>query len=194
MFLYYGGCDIALGGREFEAKPLSESVKQRIGALAIFSARCRSNVERHGYTREIELIPQPESPSRLAKQLSMLYLGMLAIGTTQKDAWRVLTKVACDCIPPVRYRALAALANVAGELETAIVAEKIGYPSTTTRRALEELEAHRVVSRRSGSEGQSAYWAVSEWGREQLAAIRSSVPEKSYASRSCELIFRERFP
>ncbi len=48
-----------------EPSKLTGDERDRLVSLASFVARCRSSVERDGYSREIDLIPDPEAPGRL---------------------------------------------------------------------------------------------------------------------------------
>jgi hypothetical protein len=68
-------------------------------ALTTLVVRCRSAIERDGYTREIELIPEAEAPTRLIIVLSRLFAGLSAIGVGDREAWAIVQKVALDLIP-----------------------------------------------------------------------------------------------
>jgi hypothetical protein len=157
---------------------LTEGAKERIAALATLTARARSSVERDSRSREIELIPQAESPARLSKQLGMLLQGMLVIGVKEADAWKVLTHVALDCVPSLRRSVFEVLRVAKCEMDTDGVAEKVSYPVQTTRRALEDLEAHRLLEKRA-SAGRSHYWSLSKWARAQCSKVFASVPENA---------------
>ena len=81
----------------------------RLIALATLVVRARSAVERDGYTREIELVPGSEAPTRLVIVLDRLLAGLDAIGlrprrrvahrharwrstACRRSAWRVLER------------------------------------------------------------------------------------------------------
>jgi hypothetical protein len=66
--------------------PLTEAEQERLIALASLVVRARSAVERDGYSHEIELIPDPEAPSRLTLTLARLYAGLKTIGVNKMDA------------------------------------------------------------------------------------------------------------
>jgi hypothetical protein len=154
------------------------ALREWIVKLATLTARCRSAVERDGYSREVELIPDAEVPTRLALQLERLYAGMIAIGVAPATASETLRKVALDCLPQIRRRTLELLASVQEPLGTEKVAERLGYPTSTTRRSLEDLAAHAVVSRNARGGGKSDTWAMSV----AIAGLWSeiaTVPEKS---------------
>jgi energy-coupling factor transporter ATP-binding protein EcfA2 len=151
---------------------------ERLISLASLVARARSAVERDGYSREIELIPGSEAPTRLVVVLARLLAGLDAVGASREQAWPVLTKAALDCIPAIRRQAIAVLASSSGQLETGTVAEAIVYPTQTTRRALEDLTAHGIAVRESGGKGKSDRWELTSFARERYAAAEG-VPEMS---------------
>lgn len=141
--------------------------------LAIFAARCRSAVERDGYTREVVLIPGAEAPSRLVIVLTRLFGGLKVLGLDDTDAYRVVQKVALDSMPRLRRNALALLAGKSGWSKTPDIATELRHPTNTTRRSLEDLEAYGVVDREHGHTDE---WRLSDWGREMYAKTQV-VPE-----------------
>jgi hypothetical protein len=82
--------------------PIGERETVGLVALASLAARCRSAVERDRMTREIELIPDPEAPARIAQALRRLYGGLIAIGLERREAWQYVVKVGLDCMPKLR--------------------------------------------------------------------------------------------
>jgi hypothetical protein len=155
------------------------SERERLIALATLAVRCRSAVERDGYTRQVELIPQSEAPGRLALCLARLLDGMTTIGASRVDAWRVVAKCAVDCVPALRLRVLGMLAGELGAVETAAVATAIRYPTQTTRRALEDLTAHGVVKRvgHAPGRGGSDIWRLTDWTFKKCDAAEIRFPE-----------------
>jgi DNA-binding transcriptional ArsR family regulator len=162
---------------------LTERCKNRIAALAMLTARCRSGVERDSRSRDISLIPQAEAPGRLAKQLRMLFQGMLAIGATEEDAHAVLTRIALDSMPPLRRAVFEVLRLSITERTTAEIAEAIGYPEQTARRALEDLEAHRVLIKRPMGSVNALYWSLSDWAKARWTEVARPFPEMSGGER-----------
>ncbi len=132
----------------------------RTSTLAV---RCRSAVERDSHTREVELIPEAEAPARLALVLLRLYNGLRAIGVGEVASRRLTSKAAMDSMPQIRRATLDAIIGEPEPLATGVVAERIGYPTTTTRRACEDLAAHGVLVRHVGGQGRSDQWAPSAW-------------------------------
>jgi hypothetical protein len=153
--------------------------RTKLIALAAFTVRCRSSVERDGYTREVELIPEAEAPGRLALALARLLVGVTAIGAPRVEAWRVVSKVALDCIPALRLRVITMLAGANVPVDTTTVATAIKYPTQTTRRALEDLAAHGVVKRQPGGKGKADLWETSKWTEKKITAASINFPELS---------------
>jgi hypothetical protein len=152
----------------------------RLIALATFVARARSAVERDGYTREIELIPEPEAPTRLVVVLRRLMQGFDAIGLDRETAWTVTIKAALDSVPTLRLAVMQTLYADGGALDTTLIADTVGYPTVTTRRALEELAVHGLVDCHRQGEGHAHRWTLSTFAAERLGGF----PEKSSSLRS----------
>jgi hypothetical protein len=156
----------------------TEADDERLISLATLVVRARSAVERDGYSREIELIPGSEAPTRLVVVLARLLAGLDAIGATRAHGWKIITKAALDCIPAIRADTIDALYAVGDELETVEIADAIDYPTQTTRRALEDLTAHQLVSRRSSGKGKADHWRLADFAHSHYAAALG-VPEMS---------------
>ena len=142
--------------------PLPQSTQERLVSLATLITRARSAVDRDGYSREVIHIHQDEGPARLVKQLANLHHGLDYIGATHDQKWRVITKTAFDSIPPLRAACLKVLA-FEESANTTDVGEAIQHPTTTTRRALEELAGHSVVTREAGGQGRADIWRLNPW-------------------------------
>lgn len=151
---------------------------ERLVTLAAFVVRGRSAVERDGYSREVELIPEPEAPTRLVVVLARLLAGLHAIGVDPDTAWRVVGTAALDSIPALRRAVVNTLSAVEAELATAKIAEATGYPKNTTERALEDLVAHGVVTANRHGQGKATTWQLADWAAASYAAATTS-PEMS---------------
>jgi hypothetical protein len=154
----------------YEPLPLSEADRERLVSLSAFAVRCRSAVERDGYSREIELVPHAELPARLVKVLARTIAGLDAIGVPRADAWPLVTKMGLDSIPALRLAVIEVLADTGEELAASAIGVKVGHPTQTTRRALEDLEAHGVLNRDTA--GKTHRWRLSEWCREEYQEVR----------------------
>lgn len=142
-----------------EPAPLAEVEQDELVTLSSLVARARSAVERDGYSREIELIPDSEAPSRLALALAQLHYGLRAIGVELAPARAIVHKAALDCIPTLRRRALEHLADE-GTLDTGDIARALHHPTSTMRRALEDLEGHGLLARQNGGQGHADAWSI----------------------------------
>ena len=98
-------------GSSLEDVPTGPTEETYLVTLAQLVARCRSAVERDSYGREIELIPDPEAPGRIVIVLDRLRAGLRAIGVSHPEVWRILRKVALDCVPVIRRHLIRDLAG-----------------------------------------------------------------------------------
>jgi hypothetical protein len=140
---------------------------EQLVALSTLVARCRSGVDRDRHSREIELVPDPEAPARLAKTLERLLAGLVALGVERSAAWEVVRKAALDSMPALRRAVMDVLVRENGDVPTTAIAEVVQHPTSTTRRALEDLTAHSVVVRHPQGKGKADTWEASEWLRER---------------------------
>jgi hypothetical protein len=139
--------------------PLSPTDTDRLVALAELVARARSPVVRDSYRREIELVPDSEAPGRIIGALARLLTGLRMIGVHESDAWRLTVKTGLDSMPAARRHALELL--LAREAPTTTeLATALGLPNPTTRRILEDLTAHDVISRESQGPGKADLWRI----------------------------------
>jgi hypothetical protein len=158
-------------------QPLDDDDTERLISLSTLVVRCRSSVERDSYTRDVELIPEPEAPTRLVVVLSRLLSGLDAIGADRATAWPIVTKAALDSIPALRRDAITTLHDV-DQATTTQIAQAISYPTQTARRALEDLAAHGITNREPGGQGKPDNWSLSDFARSRYAAA-TTVPEVS---------------
>ncbi len=164
-------------------KPADDATTDRLVKIATLAVRCRSEVERDSYSREVTLIPEAEAPARLALVLLRLLNALRAIGLDAGDAWRLVIRCALDSMPAIRRSVLEDLLRQTGPASTTEVAERVAYPTTTTRRALEDLAAHGIAERQAQGQGRADLWQVTAWARGRWPGI----PEKSEgAGRAAE--------
>jgi hypothetical protein len=176
-------------GALFDADPVrpperSEAEEEQLIDLAALVVRCRSAVERDGYSREIELIPAPEAPARLAIVLDHLLAGLLTLRADRQTAWNVVTAAALDSIPALRRSVMDTLMcarqlpSANAEMTKAQVATGIGYPPRTAERTLDDLVAHGVLEVHRRGQGAPTTWEISPWVAESYIAA-ATFPEKS---------------
>lgn len=155
--------------------PPAEHVKT-IQRLAVLTARCRSGVDRNPYTREVEVVPQPEAPGRLTRVFRKLYQGMVLTGVTPEDALVILTRIAFDCMPSLRRVSLEAVVQQEYPVPTRYLAARVGFSVPTVRRALEDLEALGVIQRVLHERARKGDgWELSPWGEEYILPFCGAV-------------------
>ncbi|MBI4303498.1 MAG: hypothetical protein HY665_04075 [Chloroflexi bacterium] len=162
---------ITISDRQLE---LTADEEEKLIALATFATRCRSAVERDSYsTREVQLIGGAESPTRLVKVLRLLMRGLEDIGATRERAWWLIEQVALDSMPALRQAVLCHMLTGQNDEKWATndLATNLGYPTQTTRRALEDLACYGIVSRTSQGEGKADIWTLTDWTLETTATF-----------------------
>jgi len=165
-------------------RDLSEAEEARLQALAAIAARGRSPVERNSYSREIEMVPEPEVPTRILITLDRLRHGLEAIGVPLPEMWRIVEKVAVDCMPAIRGALVEACAAEPQRVRsTQELALQVAHPDGTVRRHLQELHAHDVLDRAHGKTDQ---WMLSAWTRARLGVIRGAPVPASDGARGSE--------
>ena len=140
---------------------------ERLVKIATLAVRCRSAVERDGYTREVQLVPEPEAPARLALVLLRLLNGLRAIGLDAGAAWPLVVKCALDSMPALRRKVLEDLLRRSTPATTTEISEAVRHPTTTARRALEDLAAHDIAQRIPQGPGQADIWQMTPWARDR---------------------------
>ena len=134
-------------------------VRGAVVALASYVARARSPVDRD-HRGDIRLVLDPEAPTRIVKALVQLWRASGLLGLDRADAWELVRRVGMDSIPKLRRGILDRLADCPTSATTTEVAEAVEHPAQTTRRALEDLTAHRVVVRTPGGTGRADRWEL----------------------------------
>jgi len=154
-----------------ELTELTDGEKNRLVALADIATMCRSSVERAGYDRDIELVPQPEALGRLQSELVQLRRGLTEVGVSPSRIDELLTKVALDGMSKTRRAIVEHFLKGDEDAHVALydLAEELRLPAPTTRRALEELAAHGVVTKYGSSRSQ--VWRASAWLSKRWVAI-----------------------
>ncbi len=149
-------------GRRAEPNPISKDEIEAIGAAISLAVRLRGAVARDFRSREIEAIYGAEGTARIGLALERLLAGLDTLGVERKTALQVVRRVALDSVPPLRRRAYDCVRRYR-DVETTDVAVELGLPTVTTRRILEELAAHGLISRTSQGQGKADKWNPTDW-------------------------------
>jgi DNA-binding transcriptional ArsR family regulator len=158
---------------------LQPSEDDRLAALATLIAHGRSAVERHSYSREIERVPPAEVSTRLFLNLKGLLSGMRVIGVSDAEAWWIVQCAGLDSLPAARRDILVILAQAPQLLTVAEIADQTVYSIATTRRTLEDLQAHGIAAcDRSAGRGLER-WCLTEWAQTRYQLAFGVVPEIS---------------
>jgi hypothetical protein len=146
---------------------LDDSERQRLAEVVKVAVRLRGHVDRDRYSREVEAVHDAEGAGRMLGGLKRLFGGAVRIGLDRATAMKMIETVALDSCPPIRRRALRFLA--ATPQATRDIAVKLDLPTTTTRRALEDLAAYRLSTRDEQKHAGADQWRINptfaRWGR-----------------------------
>jgi hypothetical protein len=140
----------------------SDRVKDAVGPVADLVTHARTGVYRDGYSREIDDVPELESPARLAKQMCYLEVALEVLGHDEEAALAIVRRVGADSVPPTRVSVLRHLMAGEARQKTAGVATALNMPTKTAHRVLEDLAALRLVERRSGGQGRADEWEMTD--------------------------------
>ena len=149
-----------LTGTPHEVAPARDGL---IG-LASLVAMARSPVHRD-YQGEIELVGDPEAPTRIIKQLGQLWRACGLLGLDGARSWEVVTRCALDSIPKLRGAVIRYFAGRRGPASTTDVRLALAHPKRTVLRTMEDLNAHGVLTRESAGQGRADLWELSEAAR-----------------------------
>jgi putative DNA primase/helicase len=142
---------------------LPERFTEPIITLSDIVTRARSGVARDRQTRDILYLPEPEVPTRFAKQIAQLMAAAIRIGVSEAEAWRLARKVGWDSVPAVRSAVIHLLARQEGApLKLADLETKTGLPKTTVTRVVEDLVVLGLADRQKESSADNAAWLISE--------------------------------
>lgn len=148
-------------------QPLMEEIMK----LAEFSTRARSPVEREwkSATKEIVYVHPPEAPTRFASQLLSLAttLRILNRGPLENEDRGIIYKIALDSITSTRRLALREMARY-NKVTNAGLAVKINYPTNSTRRFLEDLNALEIIERLKPEGTKTDKWRLKDNYRELI--------------------------
>lgn len=164
-----------------EKVPVPDWLVDKVAHLASFVVKARSGIIREGYhTREIEQIPDPELPTRLAKQLITIAtaFSLMSEGKFTEEDYSLIYKIGLDSLPAKRKLTIEVLIKQEDYLDTTEVAIAIGYPTNTTRRILEDLQGLQLIDKQPKWKGKSDGWKIKNSTIDDLKKA-GWVPEES---------------
>ena len=126
--------------------PLPDTFTDPLITLTDIVTRARSGVARD-YNANLLYIPEPEAPTRLAKQLAQLGAALLAIGAGEQEAWRLIRKAGWDSVPAVRCAVIDSLSKHDEPIPLATIQEDTGLPERTVARVAEDIAVLRLARR-----------------------------------------------
>lgn len=154
----------------YPPEPLSNDDKDRLTRIAGFVVKARTAVERDGYRRTVEALPEWEHATRLVQQLAQLRAGLLEIGAGSDTAWRIVIKAGLDSIPRLRWQILNALHDADHPLTNAELLITTGIPRKTLAEHSEDLALLGLVNSQKAGEHDNSKWThqmsvrtVEEW-------------------------------
>jgi hypothetical protein len=100
--------------------------------------------------------------------LAQLWRAGGVLGLDQPNTWAMVRRVGLDSIPKLRRALLDVMVTARTSLTTTDLAEAVEHPQQTTRRALEDLAAHRVVIRIPLGPGKADRWELAGHARTWL--------------------------
>jgi hypothetical protein len=139
-------------------RDLADDDIARLVGISDFVTWARTTVERDGYRREVEVLPEREAPGRLARQLASYLIALEAVGADTPTAWRIIHKVGMDCLPALRRQVLEHLHANPGAHRIGNVMQAADAPRTTVERTLEDLTLLHVLDRDKAGAADNASW------------------------------------
>ena len=157
---------------------LPEEVDKMIESLADFIALVRAVVMRsYDSKREIEYINQPEMSTRIYKQLYAIGLTLFLMNENkwQEEDSYILKRLAVSSVHSSRHNLIKEIQSYKTQVKTSTLATVLGYPTSTTRRHLEDLAAIsmdkgtvRILKRTHQGVGKPDLWELTQAMREIL--------------------------
>lgn len=137
-------------------------------SLAELATRARSDVERNWRSpqQEVTEVHPPEMPTRFAGQLQTMVQAIKIINHHEtgelellEEDINILNKLALDSVTKMRRVVMQELSRYK-VIETAGLATKLGLPTNSVRRYLEDLVALEIADREKGSGPKGDRWNI----------------------------------
>jgi len=142
-----------------------EELGTALDSLATLAALARSGVVRDTFSsKDLELVPEPEVPTRLVKQLVKIGQASAMLrraGEVSMEDYALVRQVAIDTISRTRWAIIETLLGQTEPIETAAVATLVGLPTSTTKRHVEDLVGLGLLVGDKPGVGKANKWSVS---------------------------------
>lgn len=169
---------------------IPETIHTSLEMMADFVAISRAVVMRaQDSKQEINYIVEPEMSSRIYKQLHNVALSLLIInnGEWKEEDNYILKRLALSSIHSIRWNIIKCIASYQTQVKTSTIATELGYPTSTTRRYLEDLSAismddgHiKILRREHQGKGKPDLWNITD----EMKAILAGMGEVIEATKS----------
>lgn len=168
-----------------ELPKMDKDIRKDMIALAELSTRARSDVERNWRSpqQEITEVHPPEMPTRFAGQLQTVVQSLKIINHHETGKFELLekdkdliNKLALDSVTKMRRIVMQELSKYE-VIETAGLATKLGLPTNSVRRYLEDLTALEIADREKGTGPRGDKWNIKKHYRGLMARFEGIVFE-----------------
>ncbi|MDW8056608.1 MAG: DNA-primase RepB domain-containing protein [Elusimicrobiota bacterium] len=133
---------------------ITQEILEKIVSLADVITLLRSGVKRD-YKKDIEYVPEPELPARLAQQLLILLKALALLNKNPAPGdfeYNIVKKLALMTVPLKKYKILKFFVSIDNEMRTTSeVAQSLNIPRQTIYRYLEEMWCFKIM-KKTGSE------------------------------------------
>jgi hypothetical protein len=146
-------------------RDISDKEIRWLNDILQIAVRLRGAVKRDYRSRELEDIYGAEGTARLGKALERVLSGLDCLGVKRSKARKVIRTIAFDSTPPNRLSVYRHLKKISPAwTDTATVAKALKLPTTTVRRALEELTVYGLAERTAQKQSEKTSKPPVGWG------------------------------
>lgn len=113
-------------------------------AKVVTQLRVAAVTDWHG---EVQELHAAEGPGRVAKQLTQVFRGCLALGMNRDTAMALVLRTAVDTMPPRRWAVVSAMLTAEGKIRNEDLSRAVGASRKTVSRIIDVLELAGLVER-----------------------------------------------
>lgn len=129
---------------------ISQEDKKTIVSLANLLATMRCGIQRDWYHKNLLVLPEPESPARLAQQFMQLCKSLAVLKGRKEvngEEMKAIKRITLDSMTSDRLVALRVLTFAIQEETTRSISQKMNFDTRTTKQILEDLYLLKIVDR-----------------------------------------------